>query len=407
MHGPDYAGGEHHALSCQHCHGGQPDRTFETMAEAHTDMVADPSVPGQSGCLQCHSEEEHGSACDKCHPAIFDATANSLHTNLWGEKKAIEDRCGCTFEGSDFEGYFDNKCGGCHTTCGQCHISRPNSVGGGFPKIGSYYSHRFRRSPDMNEQCTACHGSRVGIDYKGEIEGNVPDVHRSAGKKCEFCHDAEEIHGDNQYSGEHYDHRYEVATMPRCEECHTLSGLGNKYHVHHTGMDVDCGMCHADPGYTLATMQCQVCHSQPYKNCTNCHNLVDDPMPVKFDIDPSVIQLKIANNPSPHRSEYDISLVRHTPIDPNTYADWGLPLPQYNDKPTWQYTSPHNILASTPQTTVEAGQSCSISCHQSADGPSGFLLRESDLYEADGVTRLPDYDANIDIVIPETFPNAK
>jgi len=88
-------------------------------------------------------------------------------------------------------------------------------------------------------------------------------------------------------------------------------------------------------------------------------------------------------------------LVRHTPIDPNTYADWGLSLPNYTDRPTWQYTSPHNIVRNAPQT--QGAGWCGEACHDQGD----YFLRESDLYEADGMTRLPDYDANIDYVIED------
>jgi thiosulfate/3-mercaptopyruvate sulfurtransferase len=293
-------------------------------------------------------------------------------------------------------------------------------VGGGFPRIGSLYSHRFRETPDMNEQCTACHGSRVGTDYRGEIEGNQPDAHRTAGMQCNGCHTREEIHGD----GNEYASRYEVANMPRCEDCHeqdiqvdagggncTLchpDGFGSATvpaaqlnHAHHGGIEVACSHCHDPvPSVALPVAQCQTCHSQPYKNCTNCHNLTDE----GYDILPSVVQLKIGRNPSPHREEYDIAIVRHTPIDPGTFANWGLDLPDYLSKSTWQYASPHNILRATPQTAVEPGGSCYDACHGSPDGPDGYLLRESDLYEEDGVTRLVDYDANIDYVIPEGFP---
>jgi len=378
-----------HALTCQYCHGGQPDNTFADMTEAHADMVVDPSAIGESGCTACHAEFTV-SACNACHPDEVAATANSLHTNLWGEKKAIEVRGRCTFEGSGFEDYFDSKCNGCHTTCGQCHISRPNSVGGGFPKTFSYLSHTFSPTPHITEQCTACHGSRVGIDYLGEIEGNQADIHRSRGHKCELCHGKDEIHGDGQHEGDHYEHRYEVASMPRCEDCH--SGISNEWHDAH--VDV-----------AGANLQCQVCHSQPYKNCTNCHNLVADGKTDKFEINPSRVQFKIAQNPSPHRDEYDFVLVRHVPIDPGTYADWGLDLPGYLDEPTWRYTSPHNILERTPQTTVEEGLDCFSACHATQDSPDGWFLRESDLYEEGGGVQLPDYDANIGIVIREDFPD--
>jgi len=380
-------------MECQFCHAGQPDFTFATMDEAHVGLIHDPSVPGTSACTACHGEPEFAvSACNVCHASEVAATANSLHTNLWGERAAIEERCGCTYEGGGWQAGFGANCAGCHTTCGQCHVSRPNSVGGGFPIITlKPGSHRFKAIPDMNEQCTACHGSRIGVDFKGEIEGNVRDVHYLQGYKCDFCHSKEEIHGDGQYNGEHYDHRYEVATMPRCEKCHRNT-TPNAYHDMHVG----------NPGLNL---QCQVCHSQPYKNCTNCHNLDAGAKVDKYDIDPSVVQLKIAKNVNPNRQEYDFALVRHTPIDPDTFADWGLTLPDYDIKPTWQYTSPHNIIRRAPQTGDGTG-SCNAACHGAADGPEGYLLRESDLKDAAG-NPLVDYDANIGIVIPQTFPGKK
>jgi thiosulfate/3-mercaptopyruvate sulfurtransferase len=206
-------------MECQHCHAGKADFTFNTMDEAHEGLIHDPSVPGESACTECHQEPNFAiSACNACHEEEVTATSNSLHTNLWGEINAIEDRCGCSYEGADWKDGFQAKCAGCHTTCGQCHISRPNSVGGGFPIITlKPGSHRFRGTPDMNEQCTACHGSRIGVDFKGEIEGNVKDVHYNKGFKCEFCHKKDEIHGD----GTKYEHRYEVAGMPRCERRRT------------------------------------------------------------------------------------------------------------------------------------------------------------------------------------------
>ena len=368
--GDAFLGSVHGRFDCQYCHGGQPDHTFDNMRDAHVGLVPDPSAAGK---------------CDVCHKSIADATRNSLHTNLWGEREAIELRGRITLAGSSYEDHFNGKCGSCHTTCGQCHVSRPNSVGGGFPKVGSYYSHKFLKTPDMNEQCTACHGSRVGVDYKGELQGNYPDVHRNKGFKCEYCHKMNEIHGDGQHAGAHYEHRYEVATMPRCEDCHR--DVDNEYHDAHVGV-------------MGGNLQCQVCHSQPYKNCTNCHNLAND-----YDIDPSRVQFKIGRNTNPNRAEYDFAVVRHTPIYPGTYADWGLVLPGYADRPTWLYASPHNIRRWTPQTTVTEGAPCYDSCHNSPDLPSGYLLRESDLYADDGITKLIDYDCNTSVVIPESFPD--
>ncbi len=101
-------------------------------------------------------------------------------------------------------------------------------------------------------------------------------------------------------------------------------------HAHHVDSGSDCAHCHRDgvPANQPPNMQCQVCHSQPYKNCTNCHNLQESGAE-GYDIDPSVLDLRIARNPSPYRTEYDVALVRHTPVDPGTFANWGLDLPDY------------------------------------------------------------------------------
>ncbi len=373
------------------CHNGPADNSFANMEEAHEGIVRDPSMSGDVGCLQCHEDPSFGtSACDKCHTDIVAANANSLHTNLWGEKGLIELRGQCTFEGSGYEDMFSNKCGGCHTTCGQCHVSRPNSVGGGFPKFGGvvYAAHRFSRTPNQSENCTACHGSRIGVDFNGDLN-EEGDVHSTQERmKCESCHHAEEIHGDNQYEGDHYTHRYQVKTMPRCNDaaCHPVLG-DNSYHQAHVGVEG-------------SNLQCQVCHSQPYKNCTNCHNLGTGEKGDKFEINPSVVQFKIAKNPSPYRTEYDYCVVRHVPVDPNTYEDWGLELPGYLDEPTWKYASPHNILKETPQTTEVEGKGCGTACHGTPDSPEGWFLRESDLRDLNG-DPLPDYNANIGLVISD------
>ncbi len=328
-------------------------------------------------------------ACDDCHSSIAAATANSLHTNLWGERKLIEQRGQCNI--ADYEDGFNAKCNGCHTTCGQCHISRPNSVAGGFVS-----AHKFRPTPHMTDQCTACHGSRVGIDYLGEagggLEGNAPDVHRNLGYRCEYCHSAEEIHGDGQSTNAsgHYEHRYEVATMPRCEDCHGDQQGGNDYH----------GATH------WGALQCQACHSQPYKNCSNCH--LETAWARGFTIDPSVAMLKIGLNTQPELRDYEYTIVRHVPVAHDTYEAWGLTLPAYDDIPSWKYASPHNIqrwTAQTDTTGMAVGDvTCATACHGSGNGTDSFFLREVDLYEEDGTTPLPDYGANLPYVVADDWP---
>jgi hypothetical protein len=424
VHGPQYGGDLHHPLSCQHCHGGQPDDSFTTMAEAHVGLIPDPSATGDSGCTACHDGTDGvsvRSACDGCHTGVVNSTVNSLHTTQRGYDTAIHERGGMLTQ--DMEPWFEARCAGCHTTCGQCHVARPRSVGGGFMLKGgiSLSSHRFYRTPDMTEQCTACHGTRVGDDFQGVLTG-LPDQHFTRGMNCVSCHTAAEIHGD----GTVYEHRYEVAAMPRCESCHdgdvavnTSSGCATCHvdggdmsvtevppasvnHAHHVEGSSTCSHCHRPtvPAVEMPNLQCQACHSQPYKNCTNCHDHTLEAGHTGFAIDPSTIQFKLARNPSPHRQEYDIAVVRHVAVDPETYANWGLSLPNFTSKPTWLYSSPHNIRRSTAQTAAVEGQSCAYSCHQSATGPDGVLLRAADL----GAPGTPIYDANIGIVIPDGWP---
>jgi len=327
-------------------------------------------------------------ACEDCHGEIVASAQNSLHTNLWGYKAAIEKRCSCEYDTGESDG-FGLRCAGCHTGCGECHISRPNSVGGGFVD-----GHVIKRVPHMSDQCEACHGSRIGNDYEGMTEGNEMDIHRFRGKNCSFCHTGQELHGDGLSTNDsgHYEHRYEVQSAPTCESCHADVQEANSYHDAHW------------QGYTDVNLQCQVCHSQPYKNCTTCHpNPADEHE--GFTIHPSVIQLKIGKNTIPDLRDYDYTIVRHIPVHPDsTYNDdmWGpggLDLPNYDDEPTWRYSSPHNVIRWTEQ-CVNSGGGCGSSCHDNTDVYKGYYLREIDLYDDLGQA-LPDFDANIRVVIEE------
>ncbi len=344
-------------------------------------MSPDPSTDPMK-CLSCHENSVAG--LPAINPAHF---SNSLHSQLWGEKAMVTQRGNCEFSGAVEEG-FNLRCFGCHTTCGQCHISRPNSVGGGFIKVGgSSFSHRFRSTPHMTEQCTACHGSRIGTDYLGDPEAGIqPDYHYGSRlMQCHDCHSGQELHGDGQSTNAsgHYEHRYEVKSMPRCEDCHSID-TSNDYHEAHVNGTV-----------AGANLQCQVCHSQPYKNCTNCHPEpagADEP----FTIDESEWAIKIGKNNNPARDEYDYVVVRHVPVSTTTYESWGLSLSELTI-PTWKYASPHNIRKITDQTTSDGA--CGASCHASSPTSVDIYLRETDLY--DSGTPLPDYNANLPIVIED------
>ncbi|MEN8007486.1 MAG: hypothetical protein ABFS42_10750 [Candidatus Krumholzibacteriota bacterium] len=344
------------------------------MAEAHVGMVPDPSRPGEVGCnaTGCHSAEPFASACSSsdCHPTHAENWTSSLHANLQGEVNAVEGRCAIDLDQSGFRPSFNNQCAQCHATCGQCHVSRPNSSGGGFVYLEGATvsrSHLFQSKPHMTEQCTACHGTRIATDYLKQGDGipetNVEDIHwRLLSFTCIDCHSGNELHGNGQV----LDHRYEVAEMPRCEKCHSSLEPGNDFHDFHVGVE----------GRDL---QCQICHSQPYRNCTGCHNTVDGTVyDEEFNLkiarnDPTAFPYRQDNPYRPDNKGYDFVLVRHVPVARNTYEHWGLvDMPNYTGKPTWLYTSPHNIVKNTPR-AADCG-----SCHD-----SDFYLKTSDLTTPD------------------------
>lgn len=347
--------------------------------------MADPSAAG---------------ACEGCHSGIAAMAENSLHSNLWGYKELISHRTGAEF--ASYEEPFEGSCNECHTTCGQCHVSRPASVDGGLVR-----GHKFD-TPHMTNQCTACHGTRISIDYFGQagafgdnsgVPGNSADVHwGTQSMLCTRCHSATEMHGDSGGASQpegHYTHRYQTETMPRCDsaECHASDVSTGQYHVHHNGVEADCHACHGSgaaqelgcsvchpdgvPAYTspLPVLQCNVCHSQPYKNCQSCHS---NGIGGGYDTEALISEnmLKIAKNPrTDYRPEYDYVLVRHVPVDEDTYSQWGLSASfDAGDQPTWKYASPHNVILRTDQTTVEQGQSCGASCHN-----TDYYLRATDI----------------------------
>ncbi|MBW2732931.1 MAG: hypothetical protein JRH20_11110, partial [Deltaproteobacteria bacterium] len=225
----------HGPQACTSCHGG--DSTKEDKDEAHIDMVQDPSdLTDNNPCAACHSD-------------IVAEQQASIHSKLDGYFTAFEVRAGRP-AGAAYKEMFKHDCNNCHATCGQCHVSQPAIVKGGLVS-----GHDFRPTPNPFRNCTACHGSRVGEEYKGERTGYSADIHYSRGKNCFFCHDKEEMHSAKGK------HRYEVDKHAACADCHVdldTAGENPKADQHHTETH-------------LAKLSCQVCHSQAYKNCYQCH----------------------------------------------------------------------------------------------------------------------------------------
>ncbi|MBU2689571.1 MAG: cytochrome c3 family protein [Candidatus Eisenbacteria bacterium] len=232
----------------------------------------------------------------------------------------------------------------------------------------------------MINQCTACHGSRIGEEYRGKHRDQIPgykfDVHygknaQLGGKHCVNCHTGNEMHNG---MGEE---RFAVSEMPRCEDCHGSVSEANVYHEEHWG-----------------ELSCSVCHSQDYKNCNSCHP------PTGLDT-PSYLRFKIGKNPLPDSRSYEYVTLRHIPIAKDSFTGWGFPdLPEFNVMPTWKYAVPHNIQRWTARTDTTGGVSCSAVCHNSPATPEGFFLRQVDL------NLLPDEAAaNAPYIVPDTPPD--
>lgn len=336
----------HGKVGCVICHSG--DSQSKDKELAHASLVSDPSEGN----------------CNTCHRDIAHANEISLHTKLTGFKAVLEDRGGDLSEGSSLTKALENHCSECHTSCGQCHVSRPEELEGGFVS-----GHKFRKTPSMQYNCIACHGSRVGAEYLGENEGFPADVHwTQESMLCTKCH-TQELHDSGKAAN-----RYQNSNAAKCEDCHEevwKNTEGNDQHKQH-----------------LSDLSCQVCHSVAYKNCYGCHVSVDPQgLPCRTS-EPSVMQFEIGYNPlrSSERS-YKYVVLRHVPTCAGTCDYYGGSLmPNFNAVPTWKYATPHNIQLKTPQ-----NKSCDA-CH----GNTNLFLTEGDV-------RAEEREANKGVVISD-FP---
>jgi thiosulfate/3-mercaptopyruvate sulfurtransferase len=233
-------------------------------------------------------------------------------------------------------------CDSCHTTCGDCHISQPSSVGGGLLD-----GHTFKARGSMTRTCTACHGSRVGNEYLGKNEDLMGDVHFRQGRMvCADCHTAADLHGEANPGATT---RYDGPQIPACADCHPEAVAG--------GSSIQQHNIHQD------RLSCQVCHSISYKSCDGCHTERDAEGRAFFETDGSYMTFLIGRNI--YQSEdrpYDYVPVRHVPIAEDSFAYYGEDLlTNFDALPTWAYATPHNIQRVTPQNS-----SCD-SCHGNAE----------------------------------------
>lgn len=342
-------------MTCIQCHGGVG--ATDDIAMADEGVITDPT----------NDRALARSTCGACHAEIATTQVDSLHFDNHGYDTIIEERLNPAMQAAWGEAQ-SNHCSSCHTTCGQCHISQPTSVGGGLIS-----GHTFKSIQAFTRTCTACHGSRINNEYTGRNEGVPGDVHwTKAGMACFKCHTGDALHG---MAGEKSE-RYDGAPSPACTDCHPTVTAGSDGIMQHT--------LHA------TKLACQVCHSVENKSCHGCHVQKNEEGIPYFKIEPAVLDFKIGLNPKKSEDRpWDYVVLRHAPIAPDNFAFYGENiLSNFAALPTWKYATPHNIQRVTPQNATCNG------CHGNADI---FI----------GADDLRDYEvAANQSVVPEKLPAA-
>jgi thiosulfate/3-mercaptopyruvate sulfurtransferase len=356
----------HGQQACTECHNG--DAATADKEAAHNSLISRPS-------------EGPDNICQDCHPDVAEVYKTALHATQQGYFTTMYARS-VPENHDELQTMFGNHCASCHTTCGDCHISQPASVGGGL-----FDGHLVQRTPPMTRSCTACHGSRVGNEYLGKNEGIPGDVHfRSGRMNCVDCHSSHELHGQPANCSQCHtgpeaaqvpppDHRYSGLQMPSCESCHAAVTTGQD------GIEM-----HAQHGNNLS---CQVCHSTTYTSCDGCHVAVSETTGNPFfETEATYHTFFIGRNPNPTFSRpYEFVPVRHIPIAPTSYEFYGENLlPNFNALPTWAYATPHNIQTTTPQ-----AETCNA-CHGNVE-----------LFLTIDKVRPEELEANRDVIV-ETVP---
>jgi len=317
-----FVAGSHGDLDCYDCHQGT--EGVDDKEAAHVGLVGDPSDAPAATNL-----------CATCHAGKAGDYESSVHYTLNGYLTTFEARSGLPATDPNFQTAFSARCQGCHVSCGQCHVSRPNSVRGGLVD-----GHAFLDPPSQNDQCTACHGSRVNDEYKGVNLNTRADAHYLTGMDCMDCHLGGELHGGGPTPAT----RHDVTGSPACADCHPEPAAGTDAIAQHA--------LHAD------RVDCPVCHAQSYKSCYQCH--VGEGAGKTHGLQhPSELDFRIGKNPIQSAERpWDYVLLRHIPVYPEMYEAYGIAtLATFDNLPTWKYATPHNIRRNTPQ-----NESCA-SCH--------------------------------------------
>jgi hypothetical protein len=349
----------HGVMDCSDCHGGQ--QSSDKLV-AHEGLIPQPSQGSPN-------------ACSSCHPNITDVYSTSLHASIQGFYTAVENRS--TPENHPvLDEMLSQNCAGCHTTCGDCHVSRPESAGGGL-----FAGHRFLRTPPMIESCIACHNSTVGAEYLGMNEGYPADVHLSNGNmECTDCHGGSQMHGQPANCSECHtsppdatipppNHRYAGVQSPSCLSCHAAITIAES--------DIPIHQVHG------AQLACQVCHSVAYTNCEGCHLSASGEG--SYRLEGSYLSFMLGLNAQrTFTRPYKYVPLRHVPVTPEMYSAYGENiLPNFNLSPTWTYTTPHNIQRYTFQ---------AAGCNYCHGNPDIFLTEDK--------VNPEEKEANLSVIVP-------
>lgn len=350
-------------MKCVECHAGS---AGSTRKEAHQGLVVAPSTEKDSVCVKCHTtivtnfpQTMHFSTKGISDPQTSVVLLRADKSKLGTLSKALK-----------------NNCSTCHiTTCGECHISRPATTGGGFVD-----GHNFYKQPKSTLNCTGCHGSRLEKEYMGKAAEDYPDlkadVHWIPGKmQCVDCHKKEWIHNSNPP----VNNRYQVKNSPTCAGCHAAKAEFQAIPAHKK---------HAIAQNGATLLQCEVCHSQSYNNCYGCHVGMDSKGLPYYKTDKSEFMFKIGRNPQKSAEQpYDYTIVRHVPVARDTFKFYGDNLlSNFDAAPTWKFSTPHNIQRVTPQGQCKG-------CH----GNTSLFLTAKDV--------LPDEQkANANVIVTKIPP---